>query len=110
MPPAQSREMPVLKTRDLDAFFRKKFLTKNILKYIPKTVTQVMAFFKSCTVAFQTKLRRSCNECRYGTIGKAISQNQSAVYASNNVPSDSLSIYRKRVLIYKTIILRQTLS
>lgn len=59
MPPAQSREMPVLKTRDLDAFFRKKFLTKNILKYIPKTVTQVMAFFKSCTVAFQTRLRQA---------------------------------------------------
>lgn len=55
MPPAQSREMPVLKTRDLDAFFRKKFLTKNILKYIP----QVMAFFKSCTVAFQTRLRQA---------------------------------------------------
>lgn len=59
MPPAQSRKMPVLKTRDLDAFFRKKFLTKNILKYIPKTVTQVMAFFKSCTVAFQTRLRQA---------------------------------------------------
>ena len=76
MPPAQSREMPVLKTRDLDAFFRKKFLTKNILKYIPKTVTQVMAFFKSCTVAFQTRLRQCAakpgekrGKSRHGTIG-----------------------------------------
>jgi hypothetical protein len=103
----------VLKTRDLDAFFRKKFLTKNILKYIPKTVTQVMAFFKSCTVAFQTRLRQAAEILQRVPVRhdwEGISQNQSAVYASNNVPSDSLSIYRKRVLIYKTIILRQTLS
>ena len=29
MPPAQSREIPVLKTGNFDAFFREKYLTKN---------------------------------------------------------------------------------